>query len=219
MFSAYLITNRLNNKQYVGITTGSIAHRFKVHLKNTAGRKIDMILYDAIRKYGVSNFSIEHVACASSVADLKQVEAALIAQYGTLAPHGYNATLGGEGTLGFKHSAETKAKIAAWHKGRVKSSLSEEHKQSISKALIGKTLSEKHRQNISAGKREKRLSEEHRQNIGAAQKGKILSAEQRKKISEALSGRVRSKQHCENLSKAKLKFTPKEHQSVPALPA
>ena len=68
------------------------------------------------------------------------LEKYLIAYYNATNPSfGYNVTSGGEGTSGFKHSAETKAKLSAakkgstpWNKGK-KTSEEAKRKQSIAK--------------------------------------------------------------------------------------
>jgi group I intron endonuclease len=61
----YLITNLLNNKQYIGQTTQSLEKRWQRHCwKSTS--KNSMPICHAISKYGKENFKIEIlIPCAS----------------------------------------------------------------------------------------------------------------------------------------------------------
>jgi len=101
----YIITNILTAKQYVGITN-NLKRRWADHSK----AKGDNYLYRAIRKYGLDNFVFTHVADAFDNESAKQIEMMLIREHNTFYPNGYNGTLGGDGTFGFKHSEESKIK-------------------------------------------------------------------------------------------------------------
>ena len=57
MVNIYLITNLINNKQYVGKTVYSLTHRFQGHCTN--GTNKNCYLHQAIQKYGKENFKIE----------------------------------------------------------------------------------------------------------------------------------------------------------------
>lgn len=52
----YLITNKLNNKQYVGQTARDVETRFLEHCSETRGHSK---LHNAIQKYGWQNFKVE----------------------------------------------------------------------------------------------------------------------------------------------------------------
>ena len=103
-----------------------------------------------------------------------------------------NASDGGEGPSGFKHSEETKAKVSAAGRGRI---FSKERRANISAANKGKKRgpqSEEHRAAISAGNKGKKFSKAVRQKISAAHLGKNQgphTAEHRAKIGDALRGR------------------------------
>ena len=101
-FFIYTITNKLDMKQYVGITY-RMRKRWNEH-KSLANKKT--LLGKSIQKYGSFNFEMQHVASALSWSDAKMVEKVLIQQLNTKVPNGYNLTDGGDGTLGFKHTAE-----------------------------------------------------------------------------------------------------------------
>jgi hypothetical protein len=86
----YQITNRVNGRTYVGKTTKTIEERFKRHEYNSS-YGIRTYLYNAIRKYGIDNFSIE--ALEETNANIDEREKYWIAK---LNPH-YNMTKGGDG--------------------------------------------------------------------------------------------------------------------------
>lgn len=93
----YKITNRVNNKVYIGQTHFTIEHRFKQHIKNFNIEHRQQPLYKAFAKYGIENFSVEmveEVECEK----LNEREIYWIAYYDSF-NKGYNATLGGDGQL------------------------------------------------------------------------------------------------------------------------
>jgi len=98
-FKAYLITNKVNGKVYVGITTASLQRRWGAHIC-AANRGGTSAISKAIAKYGIQQFLFEHIASASSHDDLLALEQILISQFNSFRGKGYNQTLGGEGTLG-----------------------------------------------------------------------------------------------------------------------
>lgn len=86
----YLITNTINNKKYVGITTRNISDRFKEHCKANS------YIGKAIRKYGKNNFVIQILDMAHSKEDLFDLEVKYISNYNSYRD-GYNQTIGGDG--------------------------------------------------------------------------------------------------------------------------
>lgn len=92
----YVITNKINGKQYVGQTTYSIEKRFKEHKKqqNAPTRK-KFPLYSAFRKYGFENFIVSKLEECSED-ELDDREKFWINKLDTYY-HGYNATFGGGG--------------------------------------------------------------------------------------------------------------------------
>lgn len=157
---AYLITNSVNGRKYVGVTTVSLKRRWACH-RCEATHSSQKALHRAIRKYGHESFTIEVVACARSADDLCAMERVLIEQYGAKAPHGYNMTDGGDGTAGRGHTAEAKEKIGKFWRGRVRS---EATRRLISIARKGILLTVEHRAKLAAAKIGKKLpprSEQH----------------------------------------------------------
>lgn len=83
----YKLTNKINGKFYVGMTTKSVARRMKEHVKNSKSGKT--LIQKAIRKYHAENFCIETI---EETADLSGREKYWIS---VLKPE-YNLTEGGE---------------------------------------------------------------------------------------------------------------------------
>lgn len=90
----YQITNKLNNKVYIGKTEFSIEKRFKEHCKDAYREKNEhRPLYAAIRKYGVENFEITLIEETNNP---EEREIYWIEQKRSF-KNGYNATMGGDG--------------------------------------------------------------------------------------------------------------------------
>mgnify|MGYP001609994631 CR=1 FL=1 len=92
----YKITNLFNKKAYIGITIRPFASRWYNHLY-AAENGSSAIIHKAIRKYGASQFEVKTLYEATSEKELMTCEKGLIAAHGTMMPHGYNMTSGGEG--------------------------------------------------------------------------------------------------------------------------
>jgi group I intron endonuclease len=103
-YAVYIVTNTINAKQYVGISK-QLGVRWGKH-KNAAGSA--PALHSAIQKYGVDNFVFTHFANAFDFECAQDIERFLIKEHNTMAPNGYNLTLGGEGVKGGPMSEEQK---------------------------------------------------------------------------------------------------------------
>lgn len=97
----YLITNKVNSKQYVGQTIRTIKDRYNAHLNKTKHNKYNQYLYTAMNKYGIENFSVEElesISCKDKqdlVLKLNEREIYYISTLCTKKPNGYNMTDGG----------------------------------------------------------------------------------------------------------------------------
>lgn len=87
----YLVTNRVNDKQYVGQTIRPLQDRWRDHCRV----KDDNYFHRAIRKYGAENFTVEIIDTAETLEELDRKEMYWISKLGTLCPHGYNIMAGG----------------------------------------------------------------------------------------------------------------------------
>ncbi len=168
------------------------------------------MFWRAIQKYGWDNF--QHIILADNLSKewACKLEQDLIAKYqsNNLA-HGYNLTIGGEGTNGYTmtdeqreririastgrhHSEETKEKLSNIFKGRY---ISEETRKRMSDAhknkpspLRGTTFSDEHKRALSksklgkSGNHNKPHSEETKRKISESCKGKVVSQETREKL-------------------------------------
>ena len=87
----YKITNKINDKVYIGQTIKTIAERFQRHKNDALSNRLDTHLARAIRKYGTENFIIEQIDTAQTQEELTKKEYYWINFYD--ATHkGYNET-------------------------------------------------------------------------------------------------------------------------------
>lgn len=92
----YLVTNKINKKQYVGITIRSLTYRRNIHKQTwKLGRSPNSKLYQAFSKYGYDNFEWEILEKVDTVEHLKQQEMFWIGKLNTKIL-GYNSTEGGD---------------------------------------------------------------------------------------------------------------------------
>lgn len=135
MIGIYKITNLINDKIYIG-QAKNIERRWKEHIN--ASKKENSLLYRAMRKYGLENFSFEVIE-ECSIEELNNLEIYYIWYYNSYiykeGSKGYNMTIGGDcGNRGYKFSKESKHKLRLAHLGKV---LSEEQRKSISERTKG----------------------------------------------------------------------------------
>mgnify|MGYP002769088071 FL=1 len=194
-----------NGKVYIGITCQDIQARWK----NGYGYTNNKHFYNAINKYGWDNIEHEILFNNLTEEEAKLMEQMYIALYDTTnSKHGYNHTLGGDGTLGHKVTEETRRKIsqsqigrAAWNKGKKGMNLSEEHRLKISKKIKGRILSEEHRLKISKSHKGLKHTELTKNKLSVIKKGQVsprkgisLSEETKQKISQSKRGKCKGKE-------------------------
>lgn len=88
----YVITNRINGKNYVGQTTRTLEQRFVEH------SKADTLLGEAIREFGAKNFSREVLEICETQEQLNERERFWISKLDCKHPNGYNTMSGGKGS-------------------------------------------------------------------------------------------------------------------------
>jgi group I intron endonuclease len=196
----YVITNKINGKQYVGQHSGSDLNKYwKRNITwalNNQGHKV--CLYNAIRKYGPESFSCLPIVLVDSKEEMDLYEQILIQALDTKSPNGYNLTDGGEGTPGHSVSEEGRRRMSAKKIGRPShrkgSILSVETKLKISEAKTGVKLSEEHRAAITLGQIGGKRSDETKRKMSESgkkgwEKRRLLaqpvSKETRRLMSEA----------------------------------
>jgi group I intron endonuclease len=224
----YLVTNKVNGKQYVGKTKGGLSTRRKEHERMaTSGKLSTMLIVRAIRKYGSEEFewieAYSNVPCEC----LEDLEKECIWWYGTKFPEGYNLTDGGEGINNPSNCVRNKISKATSKRmqdpaERKRISLrmignkhfqgkthSKETRRLLStinkgnKHFLGKTHTESTRERLRIGRLGKKHTEEAKEKNRKAHIGKKHSFESRLKISLGGKGKKRSVQTRLRISKAR----------------
>jgi len=161
----YVITNRLNGKQYVGQTIGRLDKRLKDHIAAAHGWKRQeakhgvRLLSRAINKYGDGSFEIRVAEKCVDKKLLDEREAFWVRELNTLAPNGYNILEG-------RHqSPTTKALLRPRKTGY---SLSEETRRRQSLAHKGIPKDRKTVDRVAAAHRGMKRSVEARRNMSRA---------------------------------------------------
>ena len=97
IWSSYKITNIINNKVYIG-QTKSPKTRWSRHKSDARlGKKYNSHIYNAMRKYGIDNFTFEIIAQTKYIENIDVLEILLIEQYqSTNKDIGYNNSPGGQ---------------------------------------------------------------------------------------------------------------------------
>lgn len=96
----YKITNKINNKSYIGKST-NIEERWQYHkMRYNDKKEWDKLLYKAFRKYGLENFSFEIIEEVDNLEKINEREKYWIEYYNTFNKEkGYNLTVGGDGGI------------------------------------------------------------------------------------------------------------------------
>jgi hypothetical protein len=113
----YRVTNTVNDKVYIGKWSHpTVDHRWRLH-KSAAKKGSPYYFHRALRKYGFDAFKVEVIDRAGTGEELADMEKKYISLYQSNNPVlGYNMTIGGEGTSGFKMPEEWKK----WKSGHSK---------------------------------------------------------------------------------------------------
>jgi group I intron endonuclease len=168
----YLVTNLIDGTRYVGKTTQTVAARWKKH-QSDARHGSPCHLHRAMRKYGIENVAVEPlVLVGDDLIDEQSLNDGemLMIRLLRINQRLYNATAGGDGISGWKHSEEAKRRIGA-------ASIVTNH---------NRTFSDETRRRMSEAKKGKSPSEETLHKKSEALKGRVLSPEHRRKIGDAL---------------------------------
>ncbi len=135
----YVITNKLNGKQYVGQTQRPLKERIYEH-RHGKVLYIDRV----IRKIGWENFTVEVLEVCKTLEELNEREMYWIRKLNTKKPNGYNQTDGGNGKRGQNLSEETKTRLSFMRTGEKNPNygkpLSDWQKKRISEARTGATM-------------------------------------------------------------------------------
>lgn len=131
-YSVYKITNIITNKCYIGVDS-YFPKRLKQHQSLLLSNKHrNKYLQSSYNKHGKDNFTFELLENCETRESMLDREIELISKYNSL-ENGYNHTIGGEGSFGYKHSEEPISKMSSW-----KREITQEWRDNISKGNKGK---------------------------------------------------------------------------------
>ena len=180
----YVATNKLNGKQYVGLTQRTLAQRWCEHT-GIARRYPKSYFHRAIAKYGVAAFDVQHVASATTVEYLADLERLVIAD---VQPE-YNQTNGGELTVGKKYTPEIVARIAAKNRGKKRTAESRDRNRVQKQAWWDAHPEDKPKMAAALAVARGKVDKVKRvEAVRATNKGRPLSAEHRAKVSRGHIG-------------------------------
>lgn len=166
MYCIYCITNKINEKTYIG----------KHKTNNLFDRYMGSgtILHQAYEKYGKENFSKSILAVTETKENVDILEKFFIALYRSEGKAEYNISDGGDGGHVLKNSSEEKIKLWKLKLGEKSKghTLSKEAKERISKARKSYIFSEETRRKISEAGKNRTCSKETRLKMSLSQKGK-----------------------------------------------
>jgi group I intron endonuclease len=182
----YKITNIITGKCYIGETTQpDPIQRWRKHIQCLKTNKGCPALKDAMKKYGVDNFTFQVIIICFDE-DVHRLEREYIQKYNSMVPNGYNILEGGQGGAGFrgkKHSEETIQKIKQSIRKFQEDNpdhfetYREKHKESMKHVNISMALH--HSEKFQQAKKEGRLG-------AKAHKHGTLSDETKKKIQQSV---------------------------------
>ena len=188
----YCLTNVINGKKYVGMTTMTLERRVAGHF-GSASKDSRMYVLRAIAKYGKDVFKSSVLQECETFEELITAEKFWIAKLNTM-DHaiGYNLTLGGEGTPGHVVSEKTRDIMRELHK--------RENLSFKTITLLAQAAKIRYFQGHGALMRSKRKRGKDHFFFGKAfGRTGPLSEETKKKISLARSGMLLSNEHKENI--------------------
>lgn len=113
MYQLHRIKNIVSGRCYIGMTKNNYLRRFSQHF-SAARRGLKSPLYDAIRKYGEKNFSIEVIEEVETKQECCKKEIAFITNSDNL----YNLASGGEGGFTVSNLKDWKEKLSKARQGR-----------------------------------------------------------------------------------------------------
>ena len=138
IYTIYRCVNTINGKVYIGFDS-NWPNRQKTHKYQTKNK--NQHFYRALQKYNWEDFTWESIYQSKDREHcLKVMEPHFIKEYNSF-NSGYNSTLGGEGSFGYKHTPEQRKKNSDKNSGinhvNYGKKLAESTKQKISKTNSG----------------------------------------------------------------------------------
>lgn len=204
----YVVTNKVNGKCYVGLTSRTLRQRKSEHCARVKEGS-PYALHRAIRKYGEGSFVWVAVASCRTFEDACRAEQALITQ---LNPE-YNMTAGGEGVrmkrtgVALKKARANMSKVSTlrW----VDPSAGERQSLALKASWADPETRERRVTGIRARQCGKPMPEETKAKLIAANTGRKASDETRAKLRAAKKGKDASQQRQEDVRGAALEAAPR----------
>lgn len=165
-----------NNKMYIGKTIFDLEIRKNQHLYDMKRDTNNKAFYNAIKKYGWDNLEWSIIDTLDTEDKLLQKEVYWIKYYNTYIHSnnsmGYNSTIGGEGTSGYKFTKEQKEHLSIINSGINNGFYGKKHsketKEKQSRIKIGRY------DNINNPNYNNKWNEEQKQYISKINKGKLI---------------------------------------------
>lgn len=194
----YAIYNTANDKLYIGSAV-SMSRRFNSH-KSHLERGIHQSphLQSAWTKHGSEAFEfscLETVDCKTKLVEREQAWLDALRPWDRL--RGYNTSPTAGNCLGIRHTAQSRANMAA---SRIGKKRSVETKAKMRAAHLGKKFSDEHRAKLRA----RTCPAETRARIAATLRGRKASEETRAKMSLSGKGRIFTAEHRAKIGLARL---------------
>lgn len=187
----YRIDNLENLNFYIGQTRNSLSRRITDHRSEARRGAVNMILYNAMRKYGPEMFTIEDVEvfeCSTREELSERLNEREKYYIETLKPP-YNTAPGGRGHTGIPWTEERRKKFRERMSGPGNHNFgkpqSDAVKKKLSDALKGRVIPQETRQKTSETMKGRPKSQEMRQKLSMSMKGRIMpkGSESKKAIS------------------------------------
>lgn len=196
----YKITNKINNKCYIGITKHSFRKRYNHKDDWWNAPSVNPLLKNAVNKYGSVNFEVSIVEEVKKE-ELEKREIFYIKHFNSMSPGGYNLTSGGN--YKYEVSLETKIKMKKAQKRIVESGKVIWNKnKKLSKTHINNIKKTK-KENFKSGKvvawnKNKKtgpMSEQAKINSGNAHKKPIICKDKDLNIIKKYDGAIDAKKN------------------------
>ncbi len=176
----YRIDNLENGNFYIGQTRNTLARRFTDHKCEATRGDVNMVLYNAMRKYGPDMFTIEDIEVfqVDTKKELVEILNEKERYYISNLKPPYNTAPGGLGHTGIPWTEERKERFKMLMSGENNPNFgketTEETRRKLSEALKGRVIPTEVRQKTSQTMKGVPKNEETRKRMSNAQLGRVM---------------------------------------------
>ena len=162
----YKVTNKINNKVYIGQTVRSFDRRKTEHLRQAKNKhRSCAYFHSALLKYGFDSFVWEVIFESDCQVELDSKEIEFISYYNSYGDGGYNLCLGGSNNNGYKRSEQTVEKMRNFKH-------SEKTKEEARQRMLGTKVKEETKEKLRQINLGKKHSEKTKEKMSISNKGK-----------------------------------------------